>query len=232
VNVNLDPQGGNPPLVPAVWRRSVGIIDSLLARGADPNLHVYINGDTILHFAYRSRPYEKRTDEQFKTDREIGKKLLKSGSNPNAPDSEGWTFIMRCPDDLELLRVAFDCGAEINRKSKDGTPILYWFYNYPESLDLAISRGADVEARDRDQFTHLMRACYFGNVKAVPVLLRHGANVSATAPAPYGRKGSVDALALAKQNRAKNAQHEEIFQLIDESRPSFFARLFGKSRNT
>jgi ankyrin repeat protein len=227
-DVNLLSERGNPPLVTAVWRRKMEIIETLLARGADPNPHVYINGDTILHFAYAPRPYEDRTQDQFKVDREICVKLLRAGSDPNAPDCSGWTFIMHCPDDPEMLGLAFDHGARINLKF-EGTPILFWFYHYPAGLQIAVERGgADIEARDEDQLTPLIRACHHGRLEAVRILLEKGASVSARAPALHGGKGTIDAFSIARENREKGGDHEEIFGLVAKRRPGLFARLVGK----
>lgn len=66
----------------------------------------------------------------------------------------------------------------VNEQRQD-IPVELAFSDDSEIVDLLIKHGADIEARDEEEATPLIRAAAFGQTGIVRALLDHGANVGA-----------------------------------------------------
>lgn len=85
-------------------------------------------------------------------------------------------------EDIVLVRNLLDAGADVNEQATDtlNTP-LHWaaYYNLTDIADLLLSRGANIEAQDKNGMTPLHDAVAFTSPKMVTLLLRRGASVNA-----------------------------------------------------
>ena len=85
------------------------------------------------------------------------------------------------------------------RVEQDFTPLFY--ASSPETIDLLVRFGADVNAVSATGLTSLMRFSHFGEPGMVEALLRHGADVTLRQVPKRGRK-SRTALELAQESLA------------------------------
>jgi ankyrin repeat protein len=111
------------------------------------------------------------------------KKLIASGSDVNAQESDGtsallWAAYQSSPEIVSMLLAA---GANANTANNFGvTPLLQAArYGDAATISVLLKGGADLSAATRDGETPLMAAARAGNVDAVKVLLEHGADPNA-----------------------------------------------------
>jgi len=129
--------------------------------------------------------------------------------------------------DFEALKTAIENGGNVNGryKSTDKPYLLVVFdsenlenpawgsvkccQNRLKMARLLISRGADVNARDKDTITPLYWACQWQNYDVVKQLIDHGAKVNLIEDGHHGLRGNYYPLIMAAQKRKP-----EIVQLL------------------
>lgn len=115
-----------------------------------------------------------------KPDLKAMRQLLRTGAPANIKGALGETPLVRAlwGDDPALAHLALDRGAEVNTFCY-GAPVIIWALHEDETLfGRIIATGADVNARDKQGMTALMRAARYGDVRKVKLLLQHGAHVN------------------------------------------------------
>jgi len=189
-------------LFDAISKSSCEEIQTLLAKGADPNSldgktntplmnaispHIRDRMDIIeLLVSHGADVNILRKDGKFTAlmiagqigDYEICKFLLEHGADPNAKKNDGTTALMMSTRDERVCEMMLDHGAKVNSRSKvKYTALLHAaLMGYSLSCELLIKRGAHINARDEFNRTPLMLAAHGGHAQACKVLLKHGAN--------------------------------------------------------
>ncbi len=185
---------GSTPLQWAAFKGDVVEVKRLLAEGADPRATNDYGVDAIQLAAEASNT-------------ELLRLLLKAGANPNSANPEGETLLhlVARTGNLEAARLLVQAGAKVDARERFGeqTPLMWaTARRHPKLVQYLASRGADVNARsavrnyprvataesrakhlDRGGFTPLMYAARENCRECVPVLLKHGADVSLPDPA-------------------------------------------------
>jgi ankyrin repeat protein len=111
------------------------------------------------------------------------RKLIKAGSDVNAPEADGtspllWAAYQSSP---ELVSLLLEAGANPNAPNNFGvTPLLQASrYGDAATVSILLEGEADFAAATRDGETPLMAASRAGGVEAVKLLLERGANPNA-----------------------------------------------------
>lgn len=159
------------PLMHAVMRGSVGLVDMLLKNGVDTELTT-TDGDTALHLAVKN---------YFSAD-PLVKLLLEAKANPDAANEEGATPLMLCrqPKSMEQF---INKGANVDAIDKNGRTALIRFfseYRHDAHLQVAIliNVKANLDIQDNEGKTALMYAVRSdAEHKSVRLLVDHGANI-------------------------------------------------------
>jgi ankyrin repeat protein len=94
--------------------------------------------------------------------------------------------------DLEMVQVLLDCKVAVNAQNDSDWAPLHdasdgdrfattrnVVQSFPDTIQLLLEHGADVNIRGLDDSTRLHRATNNGNAEIVRMLLKHGANVDA-----------------------------------------------------
>lgn len=172
---------GGTPLHAAAEKGYVSVTEYLLANHADVNAKDN-PGRTPLHLAARNG--HKRLCEI----------LLAAGANVNAADNDGYTplHLAASKGYLSVAETLLAKGAQVNTAARDAqsnkrnSPLeSAALAGFPAMMELLLAHGADLEYRDTDGSTPLIRAASWdlpvGAVKGscVKVLLDKGANVNA-----------------------------------------------------
>lgn len=140
-----EPKYGENLLYWAVWNNKVDMVHFLLAKGANPNLHNYFNGESpmILSCKY------------FEIDAKILELLLRYGGNPNdhVTDNDSVTYehSKKTPltaaayTNLAKVRLLVEAGANVEIALKDGETPLYWaaLRNRFDIIKYLFENGAD-----------------------------------------------------------------------------------------
>uniref|UniRef100_A0A8R1XRX1 ANK_REP_REGION domain-containing protein n=1 Tax=Onchocerca volvulus TaxID=6282 RepID=A0A8R1XRX1_ONCVO len=81
-------------------------------------------------------------------------------------------------NDLRLLQACIEKGIDVNEVDENGTSPLHLasFYGYHPIVHALIDARARVDARDREWFTPLQRACLHNHPNTVKMLINRGAN--------------------------------------------------------
>src|SRR5712691_5132912 len=135
-------------------------------------------------------------------------RLVKSGANPNATDTEGTPALMAATlfANAPMVGLLLQHGADPNRPGASGTTALMWAVPDVEKVRLLLAHGANVNAQSESERTPLLvAAAYPGTVDLLRLLLDRGADLRA-----QDRAGAT-ALALA----VRSADVEVVRFLVD-----------------
>ena len=151
----------------------------LLNHGANAKLETE-EGETALHIVSRGK-YDSQ--EQGVSTARL---LLEHGVDVNArrKDSSTSLHAVALYGMVEVARVLLDHGAKETLETEEGETALHivsrGIYDSQEQgvsiAQLLLERGVDVDARDKNSFTSLHKAAFYGMVEVAQVLLDHGAN--------------------------------------------------------
>ena len=147
------------------------IVEFLLDHGADANVKTGY-GETLFQ-GYCTNSEKKNVP--------IINLLLEHGANVNAPDSMGWTPLMRASEWMEptLVETLLKYGANPNTHSpaNDMTPLIQAARQKQIGImKILLDKGADVNAFSKYDSNALYIATTYGRADMVKLLLEHGAN--------------------------------------------------------
>ena len=172
------------PLHFASFRRLFEIALALLDHGADVNAR---NADdqTPLHRVSLSQ--RRIFQSGYKEANRLAQLMLERGADVNVRDKDQATplHLASYMSNLETARVLLDHGANIHAKNILGQTPLHIvsqgddFGSEPALVELLLSRGADVNARDNDQVTPFLLASFCLKHQIAEKLLQNGADVKA-----------------------------------------------------
>jgi ankyrin repeat protein len=161
---------GGMPLDLAVANNQMGMVELLLACGADVN-----------------KGFLDETPLDGVRQKDIAELLLAHGADVNAKNDMGETpLVVQAIGDgygrgdrRDVVEVLLAHGADVNGKNDQGQTPLYWaeFDAHTNLVELLLTNKADVNARDREGQTPLFWPESSGYVE---LLLAHGADVNAT----------------------------------------------------
>lgn len=160
---------GLTPLHVAAREGSVGMVEWLLCRGADPQAQAP-NGSNPLHYAALPGGYPAIVP------------LLRAGLPVDSRDLTGSTplHVAATTDALEGVRTLLSAGADVHARDEDGQTPLHLaaeaLGDLPETALALLSAGADVNARAKDRSTPLHAAARMGNRRVIEALLAAGAS--------------------------------------------------------
>lgn len=113
---------------------------------------------------------------------EIVQYLLANDADINATDNRGWTSLSRASfrGHLEIVKCLMGNEAGINEKHAGQTPL----YSAAQGgslnvVEFFLDKGADIDARDEDNWTPLMIASMNGHLEVVRFLVQKGADINA-----------------------------------------------------
>ena len=125
-------------------------------------------------------------------DIESARQLLKMGADPNLQNEAGATALMWATDNLEMVSLLVEHGADVNAKSSDSrTPLLIASGRYGAApvVKFLLDHGANPSAHSPALFdvtTPLSEAAYVGDETVVRMLMARGADVKAAGINPLG----------------------------------------------
>jgi uncharacterized protein len=105
------------------------------------------------------------------------KLLLDRGADPNVADAAGATPLIWAIPDLAKVKLLVEHGADVNARTKQQRTPMLVAASYPgdmEILQLLLSKGADIHAKDKFGMHALARAVSFADVGVVRFLVEHG----------------------------------------------------------
>ena len=124
-------------------------------------------------------------------------KLLHSGRDVNAADSDGTTALMHSviESDVKMMKLLIDSGASINAKnSLDSTALMYAATNLAKT-QLLLDAGADVKVTGKRGATPLSVAVTaFGSTPVLKALITKGAQPEDRLMTPVAAKGDLEAI--------------------------------------
>jgi ankyrin repeat protein len=142
-------------------------------------------------------------------------KLLSSGANVDARDSEGSTLLMLASHagNLPMVKALIEAGAAVNAGDERGwTPLMKAAYNaeldrgFADVVQALIDAGADVEMPISYGIRPLMLAAGYGETAVAETLLKAGADVTAR------NEGGLTALMMVKQKH-----YVDVINLLHEA---------------
>lgn len=170
VNESDNPDGYFP-LYDAVLKNNLEIIKLLLAKGADINKRTK-SGYSSLELAVRHENIE------------IAEFLIKNGIDVNTVEEDfGHSPLYKAAitnNDLHMVKLLVENGANINQKDKYGESILYeaTAYENIEIVKFLVDNGVDVNIQNNDGCTALHNAIYSERMDIAKILVDAGADVN------------------------------------------------------
>eukprot|EP00127_Corallochytrium_limacisporum_P002121 Clim_evm15s108 gene=Clim_evmTU15s108 len=110
------------------------------------------------------------------------KKILKKGVHVNEEDEHKFTALaLACREGhKEVVELLVASGADVQSQlgEERDTPLHWAAFNcQPDIIDILLTRGANIHAKDEHGETPLLWACQEGHVEAAHRLLEHGADI-------------------------------------------------------
>ncbi len=174
-DVNAKDKNDATPLLLAIRGGNEAIVRILIEHGADDKV-VTNDGKTPLHMMSEGRHFMP----------EIAQLLLEHGADVNAKDKNHATpLFLAIPRSYlsEMVRFLLHHGADDKVENNEGKTPLHTLseceYYKPYHLSLAqvlLERGADVNAKDKNNATPFLLAARTGNGEIAQLLLQHGAD--------------------------------------------------------
>ncbi len=173
---------GRTPAVRAMQKDQMGLVKTLVAAGAQINLHlaaylgdvaatkrhIEAGGDTNLRddLDYTALHYAARQGQA-----EVAELLIASGADVHATDKYGYAPLHLAIDHVEVARVLLDHSARLDAEDQAGETVLEKavFRGDKEVVSLLLARGADID---------LHTAAYIGHLDKVKGLLDSGVDVN------------------------------------------------------
>ena len=176
MDVNMRDKQQATPLHFASFRGHFGIALALLDHGADVNARNY-DGQTPLH----------RVSQPSVSHHHLARLMLERGADVNARDKDQATPLHSASymSNEGTTYVLLDHGANIHAKNIQGQTPLHivsqgdHYESKPALVELLLSQGADVNARDNDRATPFLLASFSLKPEIAEKLLQNGADVNA-----------------------------------------------------
>ena len=124
------------------------------------------------------------------SDADTVRQLLKLGADPNLSNEAGATALMWATDNLEIVTLLVEGGADVNAKSGDSrTPLLVASGRFGAApvVKYLLDHGANPSAHSPalfDSMTPLAEAAYMGDEAVIRMLLTRGADLKTAGPNP------------------------------------------------
>lgn len=107
------------------------------------------------------------------------KLLLQRGADANACKPDGLTALILASDSVAKVRTLIAAGAEVNAKTSNGTTALIAASAFPHATPVIrelLAAGANLNTVNSDGATALSQASAAGDLRAMKLLLAHGAD--------------------------------------------------------
>ena len=161
VLINL---GAEPPLAQAAAKGQTGVIQTLLAAGAKPNMRDSDGHPALVHAAWMGRL-------------EMVKILLRNGANPNEGNQYGNTPLHLCANPTKGKKVAkqlINEGADVNARNIFGSTPLHRAVKRDkiDVVKILMDNGADVNIANDLGTTPLSHARKKGSMDIVDIMTR------------------------------------------------------------
>ena len=195
-----------------VRRRTSQLMEEFIARGGDVNETGYDAGEAAIHYATQHN------------DTEIVKQLLEAGANPDVADKFGMTALKIAAwagsGAVGAAKLLIQHGANLEIGGLDGTSLTMAqaTQNFEVALEL-IKAGAKIDPDAEPIQPTFFAAVKLGDVEAVKVLIKHGAETQTRDPEGH------TALQLAKLQG-----HAEVMKVLREHNPAFLASRSASER--
>ncbi|WP_424245298.1 ankyrin repeat protein [Elusimicrobium posterum] len=179
VKKDIDISDTMPDLEKAIKQKNTTFIDFVLNNKKDLDLNVpFASGAYPLLLAIHTNSADLVKEFAFK------------GADVNVVDANGRNGLFYCAkkaDGIEMATFLLDSGTRINELDKKSTsPLMNALFVKDDALAaLYVSRGADVTAKNKDNYSVLHFAARNGNKNLVADILKGGAVVNAVGPNGY-----------------------------------------------
>ncbi|WP_109479876.1 ankyrin repeat domain-containing protein [Paraburkholderia sp. C35] len=170
-------------LIGAVQTGSTGVVERLLAAGADPKAQRpsgWANGHVLTPLNIAAAPTDRYHTQARAA---ILGMLLDHASNAFTQEEKDGALGIAIGSGADAVRVLLNHGANPNAKREDGTTSLHQAivaHSDPEIVTLLLDAGADIDERDESQNAPLRMAIELGRARVVRLLLDRGADVHVT----------------------------------------------------
>lgn len=156
-------------LIKAVKEKDSQSVKALLEKGAPVNYELEMNFGTPLYFAVQEKSIP------------LAKILLEHGANVNYTTNGGASMLNSVLDNVELLRLLLDHGADPDSAGETGDMVNYPLLQaiqggHKKAVDLLLSKGANKEISSYDVPYPLHLATRNKQTAIVEALLNYGAN--------------------------------------------------------
>jgi pectate lyase len=196
-DVNVTPEGGAPLLIEAVWRGDLDVVKLLVDNGARYDTQDK-DGLTALYYAASQGNMDmvklfisKGIDESSihmaacAGDLPRVKEFIEKGTAVDANDEAGWTALVWAVSagQTEVAEFLIKNNADVNiRYDRQRQSLLHLAARSDavRLVELLITKGADVNAKDQLEATPLFVAASAGHLQVVDLLISKGADVNAT----------------------------------------------------